>query len=58
MSLRRVCEHLPKPLEQQPENGLALALGPAPRLSVVMEDSAGGAAWPEPPPGRKWNWGG
>jgi len=29
MAIRRVSDHRPELLEQQPENGLALALGPA-----------------------------
>ena len=43
-AIRRFSDHLPKLSEQQPKNGLALALGPAQPLGVVMEDGAGGAA--------------
>ena len=45
MSLRRFSDHRSEPLEQQPKNGLALALGPAPTLGVVVKDGAGGAAF-------------
>ena len=41
---RRLSGHYSEPVEQQPENGLALASGPAPALGVVVEDGAGGAA--------------
>ena len=44
MSIRHVSDHRSEPLEQQPKNSLALALGPAQPLGVVMEDGAGGAA--------------
>ena len=43
-AIRSFSDHLPKLCEQQPENGLALAFGPAQMLGVVMEDGAGGAA--------------
>ena len=42
--LRHVSDYPPKLVEQQPENGLALALGKAEALGVVMEDGASGAA--------------
>ena len=42
--LRHASDYLPKVAEQQPENGLALALGKAEALCVVMEDGASGAA--------------
>lgn len=45
ISIRHASGYLPKVLEQQPENGLALALGPAETLRRVMEDGAGGAAF-------------
>ena len=38
MAVRRFSEHRSEPLEQQPENGLALASGPAELLGVVVED--------------------
>jgi hypothetical protein len=44
MSIRHVSDHRSEPLEQQPENGEALAAGPAQTLSVVMEDGASDAA--------------
>ena len=42
-TIRRFSDHRPKLLEQQPENGLALAFGPVLVLAGVMEDVAGGA---------------
>jgi hypothetical protein len=42
---RRIFDHGSEPLEQQSENGLALALGPAQPLRFVMEDGAGSAAF-------------
>jgi hypothetical protein len=44
MAVRRVSDHYSEPEEQQPENGLALALGPAQVLCLVMVDGTGGAA--------------
>ena len=44
MLLRHASDHPPKLLEQQPENGLALAQGPAQALGVFVEDGAGGAS--------------
>jgi len=41
---RHASDYLPKLVEQQPENGLALAFGPTQALGVVMEDGASGAA--------------
>ena len=49
MFLRHAPDHLPKILEQQPENGFALAQGPTQSLRVVMEDGAGGAAFERAP---------
>jgi len=43
--IRRVSDHVRKPLEQQPENSLALAFGPAQSLGVVIKDGAGGATF-------------
>jgi len=48
-AVRRFSDHLPKLGEQQPKNGLALALGPAQSLGVVIEDGAGGAAFEAAP---------
>jgi ABC-2 type transport system ATP-binding protein len=50
MSIRRVSDHLPKVLEQQPENDVALAFGPAPMSGLVVEDGAAGrpGAFPRP----------
>jgi len=48
-AVRRVPDYRPKLLEQQPENGLTLAFGPAQSLGVVMEDHAGGAAFEAAP---------
>jgi hypothetical protein len=45
MSIRRFSDHRSEPLEQQPKNGLALALGPAQPPRLIMEDRAGGAAF-------------
>jgi hypothetical protein len=45
MILRHASDYLPKVLEQQPENGLALGSGPAETLRRIMEDGAGGAAF-------------
>jgi hypothetical protein len=39
-SIRRFSEHRSELLEQQPENGLALAFGPVLVLAGVMEDVA------------------
>src|SRR5208283_2622044 len=49
MFLRHAPDHLPKILEQQSENGFALAQGPTQSLRVVVEDSAGGAAFETTP---------
>jgi hypothetical protein len=43
-AIRRLADHRPELVEQQPENGLTLALVPTQTLGVVMEDGAGGAA--------------
>ena len=39
-----ISDHCSELVEQQPENGLALAYGPAETLGVVVKDGAGGAA--------------
>jgi len=44
MTVRRFSEHGSEPMEQQPENGLALASGPGELLGGVVEDGPGGAA--------------
>ena len=44
-SIRRFSEHRSELLEQQPENGLALAFGPVLVLAGVMEDVAGSATF-------------
>ena len=43
ISFRRASDYLSKLLEQQSENGLALAAVPTQALGVVVEDGAGGA---------------
>jgi hypothetical protein len=43
-AIRCFPDHRSELAAQQPENGLALAFGPAQSLGVVMEDGAGGAA--------------
>ena len=43
-AIRRLSDHRSEPVEQQPENGLALAQGPAQALGVFVEDGAGGAS--------------
>jgi hypothetical protein len=43
-AVRRISDHRSELGEQQPENGMALAFGPAQALGVVMKDGAGGAA--------------
>ena len=48
-AIRRLSEHRSELLEEQPENGLALALGPAQALSVVVEDGTGGATFEAAP---------
>lgn len=48
-AIRRFSDHRPEPGEQQPENDLALASGPAQTLRLVMEDGAGGAAFEAAP---------
>jgi hypothetical protein len=47
--LRHGSDPLPKFLEQQSENVLALGSGPAQALGVVMEDGAGNAAFEAAP---------
>ena len=49
-SIRRFSEHRSKPLEQQPENGLALAPIPAQALDVVMKNGATGTGVDKTPP--------
>ena len=44
MAVRRVSGRYSEVMEQQPENGLALAPGPAQALSGVVEDGTGAAA--------------
>ena len=39
-AIRRISNYRPELLEQQPENGFALASGPAQTLRLVMEDGA------------------
>ena len=39
ISLRHASDYLPKLVEQQPENGLALAFGPAQALGIAEEGS-------------------
>jgi len=48
-AMRRVSDHRSELAEQQPENGLALAFGPAQSLGVVIKDGAGGAAFETAP---------
>jgi hypothetical protein len=36
-AIHRISDYRPKPLEQQPENGMAPAFGPAQSLGVVMK---------------------
>jgi len=45
MFVRHASDHPPKILEQQPENGLALAQVPTQSLRLVVEDGAGNAAF-------------
>jgi hypothetical protein len=42
---RHFLDHGSEPGGQQPENGLALAFGPAQSLGVVIKDGAGGATF-------------
>ena len=44
IGIRRLSGHYSEPVEQQPENGLALAQGPTQALRFVMEDGTGAAA--------------
>ena len=48
-AIRRLSDHRPELLEQQPENGLALAQGPAQVLGAVVVDGTGGAAFETAP---------
>ena len=43
-AIRRLSDHRSEPVEQQPENGLGLALGPAQVMCRVIKDDTGGAA--------------
>ena len=45
----RVSDHRSELLEQQPENGLALAFGPVQVMGVVVKGGAGGAAFEAAP---------
>lgn len=45
ISVHLFSDHCSELVEQQPENGLALAFGPAEPLGVVVKDGAGGAAF-------------
>jgi hypothetical protein len=44
MFIRHFSDHRSEPLEQQPKNGLPLALGPTGSLRLVVEEGARGAA--------------
>jgi hypothetical protein len=48
-AVRHVSDHRSELLEQQSENGLALAFGPVQMLGAVMEDGASGAAFETAP---------